>query len=88
MKVNALSRADLEPLTEKDLLKGCQLLMDMKKKSYPVTVEKVQKPLTISNVKSMNENKANNSTPKAKWNNMSKDTTAKSVVSFISASSN
>ena len=34
-----LSKADLEPLTEADLVKGSQLLMDMKNKSYPVTVQ-------------------------------------------------
>lgn len=41
VKVNVLSREDLEPLTENDLVKGSQLLMD---KSYPVTVEKVILP--------------------------------------------
>jgi hypothetical protein len=77
VKVNVLSRADMEPLTEEDLIKGSQLLMDMRKRSYPVTVEKVEKqPLLVPNVR---DNKA---TPKAKKNNMSKETTsAKSVVS-------
>lgn len=41
-KVSTLSREDLqEPLTAADFLRGSQLLMDINKKSYPVTVQKV-----------------------------------------------
>lgn len=54
VKVEVLSREDMEPLGETDLYKGSQLLMEMKKKSYPVTVEKVISPLTVSNVKREN----------------------------------
>ena len=42
VKTVALSTADSEPLTlMKELEKGTQLLLDINKKSYPVTVIKV-----------------------------------------------
>ncbi len=42
VKIVALSTTDSEPLTTmKELEKGAQLLLDWKKKSYPVTVIKV-----------------------------------------------
>lgn len=40
VKVNSLSRKDEQPLTTTDLEKGSQLLMDYRKKSYPVTFVK------------------------------------------------
>ena len=38
---STLSCDDGEPLTEDDLVKGSQLLMELDKKSWPVTVLKV-----------------------------------------------
>ena len=40
-KVNSLSKEDGESLTKSDFNEGSQLLMEMGKKHWPVTVEKV-----------------------------------------------
>lgn len=42
MKLDALSRQDCEHIGREDLAKGSQLLMDFKKKQYPVTVLKIK----------------------------------------------
>lgn len=41
VKVATLSREDGESLTELDLTPGNQLLMEMNKKSYPISVIKI-----------------------------------------------
>ena len=42
VKVTSLSREDLEPLGGNDFSKGSQLLLEYNKKSYPVSVLKVE----------------------------------------------
>lgn len=49
MKLKELSREDCEPLTKEDLVKGSELMLEMKGKVYPVQFLQIKDKASTSN---------------------------------------